>query len=236
MKRPVGILGGMGPEATVDLMTRVLRAVDARDDSDHVPLIVHQNTQVPSRIAALIEGHGADPAPVLAAMAQDLVQAGATALAMPCNTAHAYAPSIRAATPVPFLDMVELACAHASSVSAGDRIGILGSPALAAVGVYDRGLARHGLRAIHPPDPDAALALIRRIKSEGATARSAAALRDLAGTLEAAGAGAICVACTEFSLAMPSDAGSTACFDALDVLVAAIAEASSGSTDLTVAE
>ena len=73
--RPVGILGGMGPEATILLMQKVLAAVPARDDADHVPLIVHQNPQVPSRIAALIEGTGANPTPVLEQMARDLYEA-----------------------------------------------------------------------------------------------------------------------------------------------------------------
>ena len=69
--RPVGILGGMGPEATILLMQKCLALVtasarDTVDDADHIPLIVHQNPQVPSRIARLIDGHGPDPAPVLA--------------------------------------------------------------------------------------------------------------------------------------------------------------------------
>jgi aspartate racemase len=75
--RTVGILGGMGPEATVLLMQRLLQAVDARDDADHIPLIVHQNPAVPSRIARLIDGAGEDPGPVLAQMARDLQAAGA---------------------------------------------------------------------------------------------------------------------------------------------------------------
>jgi aspartate racemase len=103
--RTVGILGGIGPEATVLLMKRLLKAVEAHDDADHIPLIVHQNPGVPSRIRRLIEGTGEDPGPVLAQMARDLQAAGAEALAMPCNTAHAYAPEIMAATPLPFLDM-----------------------------------------------------------------------------------------------------------------------------------
>ena len=92
MRRTVGILGGMGPEATVLLMQQVIAAVPARDDADHVPLIVDQNRQVPSRIRRLIEGTGEDPRPVLAAMARRLQGRGPQALAMPCNTAHAYAP------------------------------------------------------------------------------------------------------------------------------------------------
>ena len=68
MKR-VGILGGMGPQATVLLMQKIIAATPATDDADHIPLIVDQNPQVPSRIRRLIEGTGEDPAPVLAAMA-----------------------------------------------------------------------------------------------------------------------------------------------------------------------
>ena len=58
-----GILGGMGPEATVLLMQRVLSSTKADDDIDHIPMIVHQNTQVPSRIDHLISGTGSDPVP-----------------------------------------------------------------------------------------------------------------------------------------------------------------------------
>jgi hypothetical protein len=106
--RRVGILGGMGPEATVLLMSRLIEATPAADDSDHVPLIVDQNPQVPSRIARLLEGRGADPAPVLADMARRLEATGAEALAMPCNTAHYYAPAIRAAVGIPLIDMIGL--------------------------------------------------------------------------------------------------------------------------------
>ncbi len=106
--RRVGILGGMGPEATVLLMQRIIAATPASDDADHLPLIVDQNPQVPSRIRHLIEGTGEDPGPVLAAMARRLQAAGAEALAMPCNTAHHYAPAIRQATAIPLIDMVAL--------------------------------------------------------------------------------------------------------------------------------
>ena len=123
--KTVGILGGMGPEATVLLMQRLLMAVGARDDADHIPLIVHQNPAVPSRIKSLIEERGEDPGPVLAQMARNLHVAGAEALAMPCNTAHAYAPQIISATPLPFLD---LRAATVAALQPG-RVAMLASPA-----------------------------------------------------------------------------------------------------------
>ena len=48
----VGIIGGMGPEATVDLMARIIKVTPAVDDGDHIRMIVDNNPKVPSRIKA----------------------------------------------------------------------------------------------------------------------------------------------------------------------------------------
>ena len=75
----VGIIGGMGPEATADLMRRVIAKTPASDDQDHVHLIVESNPKIPSRIAHLIEKTGMDPTPELVRIAQNLERAGAQA-------------------------------------------------------------------------------------------------------------------------------------------------------------
>ena len=139
--RRVGILGGMGPQATILLMQKVVDGIAAADDADHVPLLVDQNPQVPSRIRHLIEGTGEDPGPVLVGMARRLVAGGAMALAMPCNTAHHYAPAIRSAVRVPFLDMVELSVNRAARMTgSGGQVGILASPAVRRIGLFDAAL------------------------------------------------------------------------------------------------
>lgn len=219
--RTVGILGGMGPEATILLMQKVLAATDAVDDEGHIPLIVDQNPAVPSRIAHLIEGTGADPGPVLEEMARRLVAAGAEALAMPCNTAHHYAGRVRGAVSVPFLDMVEIAADHAARLAgAGGRVGILASPAVRTVGLFDRALAARGLSALYATDEPALLATIRRIKAGGPGAAARGTLRAASADLTARGADIQMIACTEFSLI--ADAVETTHFDTLDRLVAAI--------------
>ena len=220
----------MGPEATVLLMSRVIAVTPARDDADHVPLLVDQNPQVPSRIAALIEGDGDDPAPVLARMARGLAAAGVAALAMPCNTAHHYAGAIRAAAPdTPFLDMPALAAeALARRAGAGARIGMLASPAVARIGLYEKAFAPHGLQALWAEDQEAQLDAIRRLKRDGADPVAIASLRRAADQLAAAGAAAICVACTEFSLAVDRLPDRLPVIDALDALAVAIRDASFG--------
>lgn len=215
--RRVGILGGMGPEATILLMQKVLAAVPARDDADHVPLIVHQNPGVPSRIARLIEGRGEDPAPVLAAMARDLAAAGADALAMPCNTAHAYAGEIAAATPLPFLDMRD---ATVRALGGGRRIGMLASPAVRLTGAFDRAFAGAGLTMVWPGDEAPVLALIRQVKAGISADEGRARLAALAAPL-AAECDHLLVACTELSLLTEGLPAGT-WTDSLDCLVGEI--------------
>lgn len=203
-------------------MSRVIAATPAADDADHVPLIVDQNPQVPSRIAALIEGTGADPAPVLAAMARRLEKAGAEALAMPCNTAHHYAPAIRAAAGVPLIDMVALSAEAAARVGQGGRVGILASPAVQRIGLFDAALSPHGLQAVYPADQAALLGAIRAIKREGTSPAARTALAAAARDLRQQGASVQLVACTEFSLLADAARDEAEVIDTLDVLVAGI--------------
>jgi aspartate racemase len=219
----VGIMGGMGPEATVLLLQKIIAATPARDDADHIPLLVDQNTQVPSRIRHLIDGIGPDPGPMLAFMAQRLQTAGALALAMPCNTAHHYAPAIRAAVTIPLIDMVALSVARAAKLAGpNSTVGILGSPALRRIGLFDRAFAAAGLTPLYAADEDAMLATIRQIKAQGATAQAMAALTTASGALLARGAHIQMIACTEFSLIPGAIAPGVSAFDTLDQLVSGI--------------
>lgn len=222
-RKVVGIMGGMGPEATILLQQRVLATVAARDDADHIPLLIDMNPQVPSRIAHLIEGTGIDPAPVLVEMARRLEAAGATALAMPCNTAHHYATQITSAVCVPLLNMVDLAVSHATqSVAQGAGLGILASPAVRLAGVFEPALERAGLTPLWPDDTDPMLAAIRDIKAHGPTPGTQRILSDTAHALAARGAALILVACSEFSLLAPGLRGPVPVLDTMDVLAAAI--------------
>jgi aspartate racemase len=222
----------MGPGATVLLMQKIIAATPAREDSDHVPLLVDQNPQVPSRIRHLIEGTGEDPAPVLAAMARRLEAAGAEALAMPCNTAHHYAGAIRGAVGIPLIDMLALSAEHAARLApAGGTVGVLASPAVRLTGLFDRALQVAGLRAIYAENDDDVLAIIRRIKADGPLAEARRGLAGVSRGLLERGARVQIVACTEFSLIADAvDAGAVS-FDTMDLLVAGILAFATGGAE-----
>lgn len=222
-RKVVGILGGMGPEATILLQQRVLAKIQARDDSDHLPLLIDMNPQVPSRIAHLLEGGDVDPGPYLADMARNLQDAGATALGMPCNTAHHYATAIEGATSIPLLNMVKTAVEEAAKrVPKSAALGILGSPAVRDTGVFSPDIQRLGLTELWPDRADDLLVAIRQIKAHGPTSISRKILTDCAQNLIDKGASLLIIACSEFSLMAQDVCPIGATLDTVDVLVDAI--------------
>lgn len=225
--KTVGVLGGMGPEATILLMQKMIAAVPAQDDADHIPLIVHQNPQVPSRIKALIEGTGDDPMPVLMSMAQDLERAGAQALAMPCNTAHHYALAVTHATSLPFLNMLVLTADHLAAEGA-KKVGMLASPATRLTGVFDAVFHDRGLTPVWLKDDAPLLDIIRAVKAGETLDPLAPRLHACAEALVTQGADHLLVACTELSLLTHALPESTPWTDSLDCLTSAIVAFSKG--------
>lgn len=228
-ERIVGVIGGMGPEATVDFMHRLVMRTPARDDADHLHVLVDNNPKIPSRIAALIEGTGQDPTPVLCDMARGLEAQGADFLVMPCNTAHAYLPAIARSVAIPTLDMVQLAIRKLAEARAR-RVGLLASPAVRMVGLYKARMEQAGLQAIFPDpqDEEKLLAVIKAVKAGRLADHHRQDYAEVAEMLLEAGADSLLVACTEFSV-IGSPAGA-ACpvIDALDVLVEATIAAARG--------
>jgi aspartate racemase len=226
MHRVVGIIGGMGPEATLDLMRRVLAKTPAQDDQDHIHLIVESNPKIPSRIAHLIEGTGADPTPELIRIAVNLQRAGAEALAIPCNTAHAYAHSIRRAVSIPLLDMVQLSVDQIARSRRVARVGLLASSAVLATELYAKAFAGQGIAVVHPARQDEVMSLIKAVKCGETGPIVQAALARIAADL-ANQADALLIGCSELSVI---SAGITAPFvDSLDVQAQAILDFATSS-------
>lgn len=219
--RPVGVLGGMGPEATILFMRRVLDGVQADDDADHIPLLVDQNPQVPSRIKALIEGTGEDPTPVLAAMAQSLEAAGAEALVMPCNTAHAYAGAIAESVTIPFLSMVDLTARAIAEREPGAKVGMLVSPAVKRTAIFEGAFEAEGLTLVYAEDQDGLLAAIRLLKRNADDPEALQAVSRIALDLHQAGAAIVLVGCSEFSLLADRIGAQVPAIDSVDVLAGA---------------
>lgn len=200
MNRTVGVLGGMGPDATADFMSRVIRATPAEKDQDHLRMLVDNNPHVPNRQEALLRG-GEDPGPTLAAMARGLEAAGADFLVMPCNTAHAFAHAITEAVDIPLVSIID---ATVDACGDAGMIGVLATDGCIASGVFQEALADRGRVAVLPDDVemDALMSLIRRIKAGDTDPDVVAGMRAIAEALAVRGAEVIVAGCTEIPLVL----------------------------------
>lgn len=230
----VGILGGMGPEATVDLMRRIIEGTPAADDGDHIRMFVDNNPQVPSRIAALVEGTGTSPLPVLQQMARNLEQQGVDLLAMPCNTAHHYYADIASQVSIPFVNILdETATRLRAALGSGvRRVGLLASSALRGIALYEPAFRNVELELVYPSD-SAQAALMDLIRSVKAGRHEQAGLDAFAGAaddLATQGVDALLIACTELSAIAPPSLARVACFDSAQFLADAVVERATGPT------
>jgi len=197
----VGVIGGMGPDATVDFMARVLAHTPSAADQDHVRMLVDHNPRIPSRQRAM-RGEGANPGPVLADMAAGLETGGADFIVMPCNTAHAWQDDIIAATRIPFVSIVEESVRAARKQGIGGPVGVLTTPGCLTAGLYQEALADVDVVLQKPDELGEAMSLIDQIKAGDQSETVSSGLRALAERLVARGAAVLIAACTELPLVL----------------------------------
>ncbi|SNS41788.1 aspartate racemase [Noviherbaspirillum humi] len=200
----LGVLGGMGPLATVDFMRKVIEETGARTDQDNVPMIVDSVPQIPCRVAAVME-NGVSPLPQLLEGLRRLQRAGAGGAVIACNTAHHWFDDMADAGILPLLHIVdaageELARRHLLNAP----VGLLGTEATLAAEVYQQRLALQDIDFIlNTPQERAELVLpaIRLVK-ENRAAEAGPLLEQALRLLRERGAGSSILACTELPVAL----------------------------------
>lgn len=132
----IGILGGLGPYATVDIFRKILDKTPAKIDQDHLHILIDNYPQIPDRSAAL-KGCGPSPIPAMVEAANRLCGAGADFLLIPCNTAHAFLPELRPHLKIPVLSIIDATAAYiAKHYPECSRIGLLATSGTLNSGVY----------------------------------------------------------------------------------------------------
>ncbi|MDE1010752.1 MAG: amino acid racemase [Paraburkholderia fungorum] len=148
----VGVLGGVGPAATVDFMAKLVRNTPAARDQDHIKVMVEQNPQIPDRTEALLGG-GDDPTLALYAACKTLEEGGADLIAIPCNTAHAFVERIQPSLTIPIVNMLTCTADYLREAFPGVReVGVLATSGTLASRVYETALAARGLVQIAPTE------------------------------------------------------------------------------------
>ena len=200
----IGVIGGMGPLATSDFFAKVIAATGTPNEEDHVPLLIQSDPRIPSRPGAILGG-GESPLPALMAARDRLIAAGASALAMPCNTAHYWYPQLAEGCPVPFISILQACCDEvAGRVAPAAKVGIIATGATLSAGLFSAPLQARGYVPLTPTDAElesVVLPAITRVKA-GDPVQAGAMLVGSVQALLDRGAAVVILACTETPLAL----------------------------------
>lgn len=229
MYKTLGMIGGMGPAATADLLLKITKLTDAKRDQDHVHVIIDSNINIPDRTAAILHG-GEDPLPELTASAKLLENAGADMIIMACNTAHYFVTELAKATSLPIISMPE-ETAHLLKKRGIKKVALLATDGTVQSGVYQKVLDAEEIETIYPNHEQQALimSVIYNYIKRGILDASKLPVRevlDVCIDLKKRGAEAVLLACTELPVAFDvMGLLDESCVDPTEVLAAAAVKA-----------
>ena len=221
-KSPVlGILGGLGPMATVYFYELLTSHTDAVCDQDHIDIIINSHATTPDRTAFITGKSDDDPLSVMVEDIRRMKTYGADLVAIPCNTAHYFYDKLKASTDLPILNIMEETAAMLSSLGV-KRAGILATDGTVYSGTYDRFLSAYGIDCIRP-SADGQRTVMRIIYDEikNGKAPDVDAFLAVSERLLDAGCDALILGCTELSLIKKHNNLPPYFIDSLDVLAAA---------------
>jgi len=224
MKKIIGILGGMGPEATADLFMKIIRSTPAQKDQDHIRVVIDSNPLIPDR-TAFSSGKGEDPRPLLVATAKNLERMGASFIAIPCNTAHYFHKDIQDQVGIPVLHIMEEVAQYLSAKRESGRVnraGLLASTGTVKTHLYETALARKGIETLvpDPGDQERVMVAIYLVKAGKLDEARGIVLEEGRHLIEK-GADVIIAGCTEIPLVLKDGDLSVRVLDATMVLAEA---------------
>lgn len=203
--KTIGIIGGMGPAATIDLYSKIVALTPAMRDQDHIHVIIDSYAQIEDR-TAFIENRGVNPLPKLCEAATRLEKAGAEALIMPCNTAHYFAEDILKMVNIPLIHIVEsTAKAIKKNHPEAKKIGLLATSGTKKAGVYSKILNEYGFELVELPEnveKNIMTCIYSGVKA-GKIKEYAPIFQKCVEEVERQGADVMIAGCTEIPLLMP---------------------------------
>lgn len=218
-KKVIGILGGMGPEATLDCFAKIIKNTPAEKDQDHLRVVIDSNPEVPDRTEAIL-GTGASPVPVLVQGAIALERAGADFIIIPCVSAHFFLDTLRQQISLPILSIFDAVSETIEQEHPQVKtVGLMGTTGTVRGGLFQKRLANGGIETIvcddeHQTRVMTAIYDIKKGQSDQYRAHITACLSNAAQSLVTRGARGIIAGCTEIPLALGQENLSVPYFDA----------------------
>jgi len=217
--KTLGILGGMGPEATHFFYKKIVQKTPATYDQQHIPTFIYSNTQIPDRGPCILNNDMDTVVPELQRSAKIIEAAGADVIMMPCNTVHYFIDYIRAAVNIPVWNMIEETTLWISQKTSLKSIGLLGTTGTAKSMMYHKALETYGINLLAPNNKhqDLVMQAIHAVKAGDSSDAISNSLTPVIETLSNEGAKAFILGCTEIPLLFESS-HSYILIDPMDVM------------------
>jgi aspartate racemase len=219
-EKVIGVLGGMGPEATADLYMRLINSTSVERDQDHFRVIIYSNAKIPDRTSAIL-GIGASPLPMMVKSGKILQEAGADFLIIPCNTAHYFHTQLQDALRIPVLHMIKLSAEYIHRRNRKVSLaGLLATDGTVATKLYHDAYGEKGIKIIVPDEryqKDVMEAIYSHIKT-GNLKEGCKILLRIAEELIKKGSQAIICGCTEVSIVLHDEDLEVLVVDPMQVL------------------
>lgn len=233
-EKTIGILGGMGPEATIDLFTKIVRGTRVRKDQDHLRILIDNNPKVPDRTLA-IQGRGPSPLPLLIQGGKLLERAGADFIAIPCVTAHHFYPNLQEELGIPILHIADETMKYIHTRMKGIyKIGLIATTGTVDAGLFQKGFS-HSHIDLTLPSPRIqknqvmeAIYGKKGIKAIGPSLYSKRLIHRTCKALIEQGTQAILAGCTEIPLVLKEGELSIPIIDPIIILARASVERAGG--------
>lgn len=229
-EKVIGILGGMGPDATAELFCRIIKATHATKDQEHLRIIIDNNPKIPDRTEAIVN-NGASPLPEIVKTARNIERAGADFIVMPCNTAHYYYEDLKKSIGIPIVNMIELTTkVIKKNFPKVRKVGIIATTGTVKTKIYDQTLGRASIEVVYPPADLQNMvmeAIYDNIKS-GHIREGEKILVNVVRHLAQRGSDIIISGCTEASLVLKNEDQSIPIIDPLQILSEAAVETALG--------
>jgi len=223
-EKVVGIIGGLGPYATLDTFKKLLDNTPVTVEQDHIHVIIDSNSKIPDRTATVSAGQEDRVRDKLIETAKTLQTAGCDFLILPCNSAHYFYDDLARAVDIRVLNIIEevvneIRAAH----PAVKNVGVISSGLTNKAGLYDTYLERDGFTAVKPDKAgqDRVSKAIEAVKLNAQTAQTKEAVRGVIDGLVAQGAEGVVLGCTELQLLVGADDDAVPLYDSVDILVQA---------------
>ena len=222
-EKVVGVLGGMGPEATVDFFAKVIALTPAKKDQEHLRIIIDNNPKIPDRTETIMN-QDKTLVPVLVATGRNLERAGADFIAIPCNTVHYFYEELVKKVSIPVLHMIrEVTNAIKVSLPECKKVGLLATTGTVTANLYQKECQKAGIEVLVPDasGQDRVMAAVLKIKGGYSKASARSVMIKEANRLLEHKAEAIILGCTDIPLVIKKNDFSVPVFDSNWVLAEA---------------